>query len=132
MISPRPLTRPGRFDSVISPLTYEPAGTITFPFSMTGNRVSKYTGSPTLAVRVDSPLCRTSGRCVPMGNSSLARAEGGIVATAVLATGAGVASTGLADGAAESGAGEAGGTGAGAGVDGAAGGCVGPSCCAWA
>ena len=39
--SPRPFTRPGRFDSVTSPLTYDPAGITTFPSIITGNRVSK-------------------------------------------------------------------------------------------
>src|SRR5579884_3478509 len=75
--SPRPLTRPGRFDSVISPLTYEPAGMTTRPSIMTGKRVSKYTGSPARALRVDIALCRTSGMCVPVGTSILAAdAEG--------------------------------------------------------
>src|SRR5277367_772798 len=65
--SPRPFTRPGRFDSVISPLTYDPAGITTFPSIITGNKVSKYTGSPGRALRVDTALCSTSGICVPAG-----------------------------------------------------------------
>ena len=39
--SPRPFTRPGRFDSVISPLIYDPAGITTLPSIITGNTVSK-------------------------------------------------------------------------------------------
>ena len=39
--SPRPFTLPGRFDSVTSPLTYEPAGIATCPSIITGNKVSK-------------------------------------------------------------------------------------------
>src|SRR5580658_2214893 len=65
--SPRPFTRPGRFDSVTSPLTYDPAGITTFPSIITGNKVSKYTGSPGRALRVDTALCSTSGICVPAG-----------------------------------------------------------------
>src|ERR1700678_3616604 len=65
--SPRPFTRPGRFDSVTSPLTYEPAGITTFPSIITGNNVSKYTASPGRALRVDTALCSTRGMCVPAG-----------------------------------------------------------------
>src|SRR5580700_4845080 len=65
--SPRPFTRPGRFDSVTSPLTYEPAGITTFPSIITGNKVSKYTASPGRALRVDTALCSTRGMCVPAG-----------------------------------------------------------------
>src|SRR5580658_9058286 len=70
--SPRPFTRPGRFDSVTSPLTYDPAGITTFPSIITGNKVSKYTGSPGRALRVDTALCSTSGMCVPAGTIILA------------------------------------------------------------
>src|SRR5580658_6501191 len=70
--SPRPFTRPGRFDSVTSPLTYDPAGITTFPSIITGNKVSKYTGSPGRALRVETALCSTSGICVPAGTMILA------------------------------------------------------------
>src|SRR5271163_1556608 len=72
--SPRPFTRPGRFDSVTSPLTYDPAGITTFPSIITGNKVSKYTGSPGRALRVDTALCSTSGICVPAGTMIFAAA----------------------------------------------------------
>jgi hypothetical protein len=39
---------------------------------MTGNRVSKYTGSPGRALRVEIALCNTSGMCVPPGTSTFA------------------------------------------------------------
>src|SRR5271154_5020860 len=75
--SPRPFTRPGRFDSVTSPLTYDPAGITTFPSIITGNKVSKYTGSPGRALRVDTALCSTSGICVPAGTMIFATAAAG-------------------------------------------------------
>src|SRR4029077_20399489 len=70
--SPRPFTLPGRFDSLTSPLTYEPAGITTCPSIIIGNNVSKSTGSPGRALRVEMALCKTSGMCVPPGTSTLA------------------------------------------------------------
>src|SRR5271163_574396 len=87
--SPRPFTRPGRFDSVTSPLTYDPAGITTFPSIITGNKVSKYTGSPGRALRVDTALCSTSGICVPAGTMIFAAAVAlGATADALGAAGA--------------------------------------------
>src|SRR5208282_3136824 len=105
--SPRPFTRPGRFDSVTSPLTYDPAGITTFPSIITGKTVSKYTGSPGRALRVEIPLCSTRGMCVPEGTSICGTFAG---------AGAGAADAGAADGGAVGagcGAAEAGGAGLG-------------------
>src|SRR5208282_2193405 len=88
--SPRPFTRPGRFDSVTSPLTYDPAGITTRPSIITGKSVSKYTGSPGRALRVEIALCRTSGMWVPVGTSTLAFEPGAgavLVGTAEVAAG---------------------------------------------
>src|SRR5215469_6132654 len=83
IISARPLTCPGRLDSVISPLRNEPAGIATFPSTMIGNMVSKYTGSPGLAVRVEIPLSSTRGICVPEGTTTATLAWGLAVADRV-------------------------------------------------
>ena len=69
-----PLHSPGPPRIPYPAAQHDSAGITTFPSIITGNKVSKYTGSPGRALRVDTALCSTSGICVPAGTMIFATA----------------------------------------------------------
>src|SRR6185437_5611061 len=71
----------------------EPAGIVIFPLIRMGKIVSRKTGSPAFALRVEIALCSTRGRTVPVGTcryfsgfagAALALSFSGVVSFAVV------------------------------------------------
>src|ERR1051326_6019765 len=72
--SARPLTRPGRWTSVISPCTKVPGGRIISLLTVTGKEVLRWTPSPGFAALVEMGWIRLSRTLVPAGTITVSGA----------------------------------------------------------